>query len=262
MDKETKPKPIFILGSGRSGTSILTAALKSGAGIPGFNEGHFLPLVSRIVSVTEQYFHSKRKLRSDNRHLIAHVNQGEFKAKLIEVFRDQCERICPEGTWLDKSPGSAMIEAVPYLSSAWPRARYIFAKRRGIENLISRLKKFPHVSFERHCIMWAECMEAWLKVRETVQDSSIEIDQRDIALYPERTAMRIGKLLKLDSGQVSRLQSSFTIKRPQSTGGQESEEALDIRESGWTVEQLECFRKHCGEVSIRFGYTETSDYSL
>lgn len=260
MINEKTSRPIFILGSGRSGTSILTAALKSGAGIAGFNEGHFLPLLHGVMAEVDRYYGAKEKIRSNELHLFTHMGQEILEDDLISVFKRQCEQIHREEVWLDKSPTAAMIKAVPYLKRAWPEARYIFAKRRGIENVISRLKKFPNVDFETHCQQWSACMRSWLQVKDVVRDSSIEIDQRDIALQPCETARVIGEFLALDSNQVKKVEANFTGKRPQSTGSSESETALDISQVGWTEEQIDVFRSFCGEVSQAFGYTENGDY--
>lgn len=255
-------KPIFILGSGRSGTSVITGALKAGGGIPGFHEGHFLPLMTFLMKETNRFFQGKKNLRKDERHMITHINQEVIEAEIIRIFKEQCEAICQEKVWLDKSPDAAMIKAVPYLKRAWPQGRYIFAKRRGIENIISRLKKFPHVDFEKHCMMWAECMESWLSVKEKVSECSIEIEQREIALNPEKTAKKIGEFLELEEKKIEQIADIFANKRPQSTGGVEKEEALDIKETGWTAEQIEIFRKCCGKVSEKFGYSERASYYL
>jgi len=262
MTKNDEIKPIFILGSGRSGTSVITGALKTGGDIPGFNEGHFLPLMTFLIKETNRFFQGKKNLRKDERHMITHINQQVIEDEIISIFRKQCEAICQEKIWLDKSPDAAMIKAVPYLKKAWPKGRYLYAKRRGIENIISRLKKFPHVEFEKHCIMWAECMESWLNVKEKIAECSIEIEQREIALNPEKTAKKIGEFLELEQEKIERIADIFANKRPQSTGGVEKEEAIDIKEAGWTNEQIQIFRKYCGEISQKFGYSETSDYYL
>jgi len=262
MTIEKTSRPIFILGSGRSGTSILTAALKSGAEIPGFNEGHFLPLLYSVMAEVGRYYSAKEKLRLNQLHQVAHMDQEKLEDDLISVFKRQCEQIHTEEVWLDKSPTAGMIKAVPYLRRAWPEARYIFAKRRGIENVISRLKKFPNVDFETHCRQWCACMQSWLQVKDPVRGSSIEIDQRDIALQPVETARVIGDFLALNSNQVRKIEANFTGKRPQSTGSTEKETALDISQVGWTKEQMNVFRAICGEVSQAFGYTENGDYAV
>jgi len=258
----SEAKPIFIVGSGRSGTSIITGALKNGAGIEGYLEGHFLPLLFLFLKDIEKYFYSKRELMDDNRHMIADIDPSLIEHKIINIFRNQCESLHTGEVWLDKSPDSGMIKCVPYLVKVWEKSKFIFAKRRGIENLISRLKKFPHVSFEKHCIMWTDCMESWLKVRELVKDCSIEIEQREISLNPQKTANEIGSFLNLESEKIDKIATIFTTQRPQSTGSVEKAEALDINEIGWSDEEIKIFRKYCGDVSRKFGYSETSSYYL
>lgn len=254
--------PIFIIGSGRSGTSILTGAIRSGGEIEGYLEGHFLPLILFFMQDIERYYFSKRNLLNDPRHMIADVNQTEIENEIINIFRHKCKALATDKVWLDKSPDSAMIKAVPYILRIWSQSRFIFAKRRGIENLISRLKKFPHVPFEKHCIMWKDCMESWLIVKDQLKDCSIEIEQRDIALHPSDTAQKIGTFLNLEQTKINKIAHIFKTQRPQYTGGQENIEPISIDQTGWTKEQIKIFRKHCTEVSKKFGYSETSSYYL
>jgi hypothetical protein len=255
-------QPIFILGSGRSGTSILTGAIRSGAQIEGYLEGHFIPLILWFMKDVEQYYFSKRDLLEDNRHMIAEVSQDYVEKKISEFFRQTCESLATNRVWLDKSPDSATIKAAPHIKNIWSEARFIFAKRRGIENIISRLKKFPHVSFENHCIMWKDCMESWLKVKDKFSDCSIEIEQRDIALNPIETANVIGKFLDLESTKINKIAEIFITQRPQSTGKKEQKIAINIQETGWTKLEIEIYRKYCSEISFKFGYSENSNYYL
>lgn len=260
MSKYTESMPIFILGSPRSGTSILTAAIKRGGGIPGFNEGHFLPLLGPLIENSERFFEGKRHLMQDERHMIAHIDRKSIEREIIEIFKRHSEKLLTKPVWIDKSPGSAMIKAVPSLVEAWPRGRFVFAKRRGIENVISRLKKFPHVDFSGHCKGWASCMDAWLSVRERLSSRSIEIDQRDIGISPDDTAGRLCRFLALHDEAIESIAGMFKKNRPQFTGGVEEEQAIDMRETGWSEEQIEKFRYYCADVSAKFGYTETSQY--
>lgn len=60
-------------------------------------------------------------------------------------MRKAAESLHKEKIWVDKTPDPRMIKCVPRLKRAWPNAKFIFVKRRGIENLESRIKKFPYV---------------------------------------------------------------------------------------------------------------------
>lgn len=262
MESKTQTQPIFIIGSGRSGTSALTGAINSCAGVEGYLEGHFFPLLSFLMTNLDNFYKSKHQLLDDNRHMIADIDREQVKEQIFEIFRTMGESMHEGDVWLDKSPDSAMIQAAPYLVEIWPKSRFIFAKRRGIENIISRLKKFPNVSFEKHCIEWSKTMEAWLEVKDQISQNSIEIEQREMALQPTDTAQKIGYFLQFNEEVVEKLAHSFSTQRPQSTGGTENPKALAIQETGWSDEQIEIFRKHCSEVSEKLGYSEDSSYYL
>ncbi|MBR8827308.1 MAG: sulfotransferase [Gomphosphaeria aponina SAG 52.96 = DSM 107014] len=261
-ERKTEKKPIFVIGSARSGTSIISKAIKLGAGIYGYNEGHLLPIVAVLVKEIEKEYEKKKHILDKKGYMIAHTNQKEIEERIINVFKDVCEGIYKDEVWIDKTPDLGMIAATPYILRAWPQSKLIFAKRRGVECIISRTRKFQNVSFENHCKFWKQCMEEWLKVRESLKGHYIEIDQREISLNPEKVAKEIGNLLKIEEEKIKRIKEVFVNQRPEFTGGTEKTEAIEIKETGWTDEQIEIFRKHCGEVSEKFGYSETSDYYM
>ena len=260
--KNSEVKPIFILGAGRSGTSVITGALKSGAHIAGYYEGHFLPAILPLVNGVDKFYNSKRSAISNKKHMIANIDRDIFKNSILETVRTTCESVCPEEVWLDKSPGHQMIGTSPYILQIWPQSRFIYAKRRGIENIVSRLKKFPHVSFEDHCKIWQNCMMSWLKVKDSLQNRYLEIEQREIALNPVKTGKQLGNFLDLEAEKTNKIIEIFSTKRPQSTGGQENEKAMSIHETGWDEKQINIYRKCCEEVSNKIGYSDTSSYYL
>jgi hypothetical protein len=259
METSSITKPIFILGSGRSGTSVISASLRMGAKIKGYPEGHFIPLVNYLTKEIDRFYKAKKNIVKDE-YALGHIKPDLVKTEIVKSLRNIVDGLFTSSQWVDKSPGHETIEAAPYLLEAWENARFIFAKRRGIECMISRLKKFPHVSFENHCIIWAKCMKSWLEVRNNLSNCAIEIDQREIALSPQETASKIGSFLQLETEQIANIENIFTNKRPQSTGSQESELAIDLEETGWTPEQIAIFRKTCGSINRAFGYSETSSY--
>jgi len=255
-------QPIFIIGAARSGTSVITAALKNGAGIEGFNEGHFLPLLYVMFNHIDRFFESKHRLIDDKRHMVANINKTEFEEMIINDIRKATESLHKEKIWVDKTPDPRMIKCVPHLIRAWPNAKFIFAKRRGIENLASRVKKFPHVSFDRHCLIWKDCMESWLNVKDLVKDCAIEIEQREISLNPQEVSAKLGEFLSLEQNKINRIEKIFSSDRPQNTGGKELELSISLSETGWTTSEIESFKNHCSDINRKYGYSESASYYL
>src|SRR6185503_15022510 len=81
-----------------------------------------------------------------------------------------------------------------------PNAKFIFCKRRGIENILSRQTKFAG-DFEAHCQGWAFTMQAWLETAPQLGNSAIMVDQREMAVQPESAAGRIAEFLDLSAEQ-------------------------------------------------------------
>lgn len=270
VTNEVKPissrkRPIFILGLGRSGTSVITSAISNGAGITGYAEGHFLPIVIPLMKDIDKFYSTKSSvLLNHERQMMSHINKDELKKEVLNSLKNIYESLhAPHEVWIDKSPGVDMITAIPYLLEIWPKSQFIFAKRRGIENIASRLRKFPHVSFEGHCMIWKSCMELWLTTRKNLESHLyIEVDQRQIALQPQEVASKIGEFLDFKPSQITGISDIFTNRRPQQTGSLETEKAVDINETGWSEEQINFFRDNCGSVSKKFGYDETSLYYI
>jgi hypothetical protein len=259
VDRQSTKGPIFILGSGRSGTSVLNSALRMAAKIPGYPEGHFIPLIGYLMPEIDRFYKAKQHA-INKKHAIGHISPELTKAEILQSIKNICNNLFSESQWVDKSPGWEAIEIAPYLHQAWNNSYFIFAKRRGIECMISRLKKFPNTSFEKHCEIWSRCMRAWLAVRDSLSHCSIEIDQRAIALCPQETAENLGNFLNLETQQTKEIEEFFCTKRPQSTGTQESEVAISLEGTGWSQEKIDIFLKICGDVSQSFGYSETSSY--
>jgi hypothetical protein len=247
-------RPVFVLGSARSGTTAMMAALRQSGRYAGFNEGHFLTLFGRLQNaVGIHYGRSVRDAAPGMNTLIANVPQQMVIDALQGAFNEIIRAIFPTGYWLDKTPGPDMIKTAPMLRRIWPEARFIFMRRAPVDNIESRRRKFPTISFKDHCRLWADSMISWHAIRGELAEVSLEVDQLRMGLQPEHVAAEVAALLNLTERETARLLQSFKQDRPQRTGSTITS-VVDIASVDWTEEEREIFRETCGDAIELFGY--------
>jgi hypothetical protein len=228
-------------------------------GYNGYREGNFLTLLRVIEVVTDR--HRATFGTPAGKVLAGCLNWDNLKADLFDVLKLHVDALNPASPWLDKTGNPEMIEAIPLLMRLWPAAGFIFAKRRAIENVVSRLKKFPEHGFEYHCRDWARNMAAWRAVRDQLGARCVEVDQQDIARGPGEVAGKLASFLGLGSEARERMQRTFARDRPQETEAGSSMRVLDIRDTGWTAQQREIFLRLCGPEMDHYGYRLDTAYS-
>lgn len=252
--------PVFIVGSPRSGTSALVKALVT-VGYHGYNEGNFLPLMRIIERAVDNHFAIFGK-PNPNR-LTAQIDRTKLLHGIQGIFRQLANEAHPHPLWFDKSGHAEMIPAIPILRRLWPDSVYVFCKRRAIENVASRLKKFPAQDFERHCAGWAKIMAAWRAVRaELPAEVFLEVDQQDLIRDTEGISARIAALLQLDAEQQRTLIKTFKSRRPQETTKGSAAQVHSLESIGWSAAQLATFQRHCGPEMEAYGYGSGSEYYL
>ncbi|HEX3431085.1 MAG TPA: sulfotransferase [Rhizomicrobium sp.] len=251
--------PAFIVGSPRSGTSILVDVLLK-AGYHGFREGNFLSLISGTESLIEKHFNAFAD--GNPKVLVNVVQKDRLKARLFDVLQRIMNKHNPDAPWFDKTGNPEMIAAIPILRVLWPDSVFIFAKRRGIENVLSRIVKFPSHSFEHHCADWARNMSTWRKIRTQLPpDAFMEIDQQDMIRRPEHTATALSRFLELPSQDGDKILRVFRTHRPQETAGGTAGRVTSLHATGWNDAQKSIFLRCCKEEMDAFGYAFGADYT-
>lgn len=250
--------PVFIVGSPRSGTSAMVDVLLA-AGYHGFREGNFLPLAHRISLDIERHFSSFDI--GSAKVLIGCVDKAMLKREINDLFRTIVNGLNTTKPWFDKSGGPEMIRFLPTVLRLWEGGRAIFMKRRGIENITSRIRKFPNVSFEQHCVDWNNTMAAWREVRsELPVDAIIEVDQWDMIRHPDLVAAALGQLLSLAPDRIRALEEMLLSTRPQETEPGSAARSLTLDATDWSATQKELFAKHCGPEMTAFDYVLDETY--
>lgn len=250
--------PVFIVGSPRSGTSMLAQLLLS-AGYSGFREGNLFGLLHTLHAAIDQYF---VWFGTDNAEvLMSRVDRDAIKREVAAIFRRTLEHEHPIPPWFDKSGNPDVIELIPELLDLWPDARFIFAKRRAIENVTSRMAKFPEHHFEYHVQDWARNMRAWRQLRATLPDlACTEVDQQDMLRAPAAVAARIAALIHLDSVREAEMVRLLQTERPQETGFGSSERVLSLDDTGWSSPDIALFMQHCHHELDAYGYSLDEHY--
>ncbi len=250
--------PAFIVGSPRSGTSALVLALEA-VGYHGYKEGNFLPLIGIIDRIIDNHFNQSG--RSNPNFLTAHIDRAQLKDRIDCIFKEFQDSAHPYPLWFDKSGHAEMITAIPVLRRFWPDSVYIFCKRRAIENVASRLKKFPGLDFERHCAGWARFMSSWRSVRTGLPaEVYVEVDQQDLIRETDATCARITDLLHLRPEHMRTLITTLKSRRPQETSKGSAAQLHSLESIGWSEAQLAIFNRYCGPEMEAYGYSGGSEY--
>jgi hypothetical protein len=261
--KDETQLPVFVLGAPRSGTSAVAQALVRGGGpYAGHNEGQVLDLLTPLLNVLRRFYAAKTEAipSSDRATMtIARIPEEYFANGIIALFADSIRQLFSSRRWCDKTPTADMMWAAPNLLRIWPNAKFIFLKRRGLENILSRTRKFRGASFESQCSEWTACMEAWRAVRGSLAGRALELDQHFLAQYPTQSAEAIGALLALASEERENLARLLSRHQPERTGAS----VLDVQDASvltWDVTQWEIFDRICGAEMNAYGYGRDKGY--
>ena len=249
-------RPVFILGPARSGTSAMTLALLESGAYLGTGEGHLLPLAHALLGTVDTYYQRREE---DPHTLLGQVPNAAFQKLIRRSFVRLAADLFPTRRWLDKTPTVEMVRASVLMKELWPNARFIFMKRRVIENVLSRQRKFPQDDTERHYSDWLAVMKAWLAVREQLGDSAVEIEHRQLVLEPGAVVTEIATFLQMPQDAAARFHGYLTKRRPEQTdtefGAVYSLERLGLAEA-----DAARLRVACDPIMSALGYSYGGSY--
>ena len=228
-----------------------------GAGYHGFREGNFISLYATLLPVMERHFAT---YSNGNREVLASVvDRDRLRHDIGDVFKNTTDALNLAAPWFDKTGNPEMLTILPSLKAMWPGAVFIFARRRGIENVVSRMRKFPEYPFEYHCRDWARNMAVWREVAPQLPDGcATEVDQQDMVRHPDRVAERLATLLELDGTDAMR--TVLERNRPQQTSEGSAARIENLASIAWTPEQVDVFTRVCGPQLEAYGYSLDDRY--
>ena len=281
-----------MIGSPRCGTTCISRCLRHAPGIPGFDEGHFLSNLLDFAVLR----HSISTRIAENKHESAdavgasHFHKYISEVKFYNIFKQgymqalncHIDQIFDDKAtdskkrkklpltdkyFVDKSPGPKGILITKYLVKMWPEAKFIFLKRRSIENIHSRMKKFENntyteESFTKHCKQWVNDLNYFRQDAEPFlkPEQYIQIDHYDIMTKPELLIDTLCNFID-DLEQYRWLMINFLKNKfPESTNDSKPPPIYSIDSIPWENKYKEIHNKICLEKLEEEGYTLDDSY--
>ena len=252
--------PVFVLGSARSGTSAMLQALLKIERYRGYEEGHLLDLLAHWSVRLRAFYNLKYDDTLPGRNTMIEQVPIEFLQDAVNhIFVDLVRQLFGEGHWVDKTPNSDAIYLAPRFRELWPNARFIFMRRRALENLASRARKFPEYNFAKNCQEWKDAMQAWLSVRDQLHGVAIEVDQMYLSRHPQEVGEQVRTFLGLSEVETRVVAQAFAHDRPQRTAAT-VDDVLELATIGWADSWIDEFERVCRPLMDEFGYTTDASY--
>lgn len=194
--------------------------------------------------------------------MVSKIGEQAIESLLIDNFRSLYEQHYGRDFFIDKTPGLPMLKSLPTILKAWPNIRIIFCKRRGLENIESRRRKWRNTLFVNHCRDWHSTMQEWASLKPTIPSSQwLEIDQHDIVENTATAAQYLTKFLGLGEEFQNNLQAYFTNHHPEKTTSG-SYDVLTLDTVAWSDEDKASFTSICGKTMVFYNYGLGESYYL
>lgn len=260
-------RAVLVVGSPRSGTSALGKACRKALRSSAHGESHVVEGVNRILTAADSFF-QQSKTASIAGNLVNAIPSTVIIAQQLTALRQIYRLYYGDEVLLDKTPGIPMLESLSFALMAWPHAKVIFCKRRSMENVQSRMIKFPNVAFEQHIKQWRQSFVAWRnskqKINKLLKHNQwfIEVDQFDMATAPSNVVERVANLLAFTTREKNVfLKQLASDDRPEQTSAiQTKTKSLD--EFGWSDAHIALFKEVCEKEMVLQHYSYDHSYYL
>ena len=263
--------PILIVGTGRSGTSVLLQALGRHPKLfPLLGEAPFLTSIGGSAYLFEEQENSRYYLDSlkvSKPYFYHQLKRLGFEAAagphyglklqikgLLGYSASPLGRRC----WCAKSFPSEKVTSG--LMALYPGIRFIYIVRSGLDVVHSRtkFKGFTHQNFRQHCINWAEGVDKYRHLTRLPQ--AVQVTQEALRGDPQAFFAGILDFLALPASNACADYASTTLVHPldQTTKtGTNAQDILSRREQAhahWSDEQKNTFKEICGPGMLELGY--------
>ncbi len=210
-------------------------------------------MLRALLQTTDDYYERNREALNHGT-MLAKMDKAEVKDQIVALYQSHILKLGTKGYFLDKTPTREPIEAIDYLVEYFPGSRYIFCQRRGIDNISSKQRKWPNVSFEQHCKEWVDTIKRWEVQKPKLNGDYLAVDYFDLQEHSSELAQRIGDYLELDPNEIQVLADAFEQDHPELTRADKQKYWSKLSDTNWSREQIRCFEEICMPMMAECGY--------
>lgn len=254
LREENKVGPIFILGAPRSGTTIVSYAVKKATGYSGHGEGHLWPLIKQQKLLAARYRLGLIENGADVDTTLSRTSAETLDTYIEAMVAEIYHEYFGGPFWVDKTPGADMVEMVETIQRIYPSSVFIFLKRHPIDCMMSQIRKFPHLHFDYICREWRRCNEAWIAIRDTLTAQAIEVEYFDLFHRTGDVSRRVKKLLRLDTTAQKIFDSTIKSEKVEQTALHRRRVVPALVDTEWAPLDQATFLDNCLDVSAVLGY--------
>jgi len=241
--------PIFVVGSQRSGTSILARALGRHSALWYSVEGFILHRLFGPNRLDELYaLHAQKDWRWLSKE---RVKREEFLEAAGLGINALYTRRSGGRRWIEKTPQNTLMIGV--LADMFPGASFVHILRDGrlvVNSMINRVQHWRE-DFAWACRDWRRSVEAAMEFAARQPERCITVRHEDLTEHPQSVLSDIYRFLEIsyeetpvEHVRANRINSSFS-NRPAGTPTDPWQE--------WTAEQRGTFLREAGPAMARYG---------
>ena len=243
------PLQVFIVGGPRSGTSVLTRAMRLVFDLPGHGESHVIPAAAMVTHPLRRYLERFQGNQQDL--LVKGLSIDRVEDMVFDYIRGFYTNAYDGESWVDKTPSDEALHSVALIPRIFPKARVIVTRRNGIEVVQSSRAKF-RMTFEDACLNWASVMAGVELARKRIP-GALETDQRDFISDTDAFATACSQHLGRPE-RAGDLAAFLRSDRQDQTSASPGILPTTLADTHWTGEEMATFRRVCGHWMDAFGY--------
>lgn len=245
-------RPVFILGSPRTGSSVLHWSLCQSPAFWGSSESDFLhDLAPAVINAWER----GTALGEYSWLVREDVGEDEFVGRFAALLEDLFQSRAGDAHWVDQTP--MYVHVAPELARLFPRARFLVLFRDGRQAApsIQSLRGHP---FPEAVEEWCSATERGLALLSSEPARSHPVCFEDLVLNTRDCLARVfdflGEPLCEESVRFVRTRAPINT----SFADEPSADKLRPRWPGWPWWQRQAFQRLSGGLLQRLGYEESA----